>query len=77
MDFRDVDHLPVSVLSYALWREMAGDRALPEQMAHGAELVAKLGAGEAPPLAAFARDAWRLMCQLAAGGAMPDNEDTA
>ena len=77
MDFRDVDHLPVSVLNYALWREMAGGRAVPEQIAHGAELVAKLDTGEASTLATFARRAWRLVCQLAAEGGRPDYEDTA
>ena len=77
MDFRDVDHLPVSILNYALWREMAGSRAVPSQMAHGAELAAKLDAGEAATLATFARGAWRLVCQLAAEAGMPDSEGAA
>ncbi|MGH7296914.1 MAG: hypothetical protein ACRELB_18385 [Polyangiaceae bacterium] len=77
MDFREVDYLPVSVLSYAVWREMAGDRPVPEAMAHGADLVTKLDPAEAATLAAFARRGWQLVCQLAAEGGRPDHEDAA
>jgi hypothetical protein len=75
--FDEVEHLPVSVLNYAIWREMAGNRPPPQEMQHGAELAAKLDAKDASALADFGRRAWKFVCEEAARGTNPPYEAEA
>lgn len=66
--FDAVEHLPVSVLNYAIWREMAGNRQPPPEMQHGAELATTLAPKDASALADFGRRAWKFICEEAARG---------